>query len=1014
MFIDTQKFLPSPKTSLVKIKSSKGTKVSSLSLLKDIEIKVISIDSFLKKSLVVKKDQVKKEKTITEKQKFRNAEKELEKKVKVKKVSGINLPKPRLGIFDWIKNFATNVLLGFVLVRVIDYLPKLLKLVPLINNAMDFIIDWGGKLLEGLVNFIDFGYKAVDATRGFVSGIFGEDGVKKFDEFSTKFRDVVNYSLIAAMLIGDLGDDIMGGGGGGGVANAASDVAGDIVHERIKEQLAQRAGHGVVSEAVGGAAVGPLAAAGIVAGAGLLASALGEGMFQLKKLSKGTLAWIEKNPLLNNPLGKMVLGPLKVGLWVLNGIGSLFDIIGAPFRYAIELIRFVMMKMSGDTKGLDEQAKNLGKFDARVRDGLREQLAAFGAPLLRMIGQGDAAKSLETEGSWGSLYGDKAVKDMYGHSEGGFAGGIPANRRIKKAKTTRRLKIAPTPLTPGRSVGGSTKDAKTNKTKIEIFYPKDTDVKEVKPYEFVEKSYRSSSKTSFIGSLFGLAIKTIFGDKPSVGDYQNISSGINSWINVIIDKVKMGYRAFAGGGLALSETEEQDLRRWLNIVIQNSVNPRVNEILKELARQLLLKSINPSGASKEKGKGTSGAGGQTDPNAQFQGKADFVIGDSIAHGFAGRSGNGSDADDSKVGRKPIEVLAILKSKGEVLKGKLIDLSTGIANETSDWAIVEEQLKYLQSMGARVRLLGVGKQWDEKVGGNQVNTKLQQLASQYGAYFYGGHNASGDAKLGVHGSTKDYEELKHRLASTAVSGTTTGGNLIEVGKSLLQQGFTVGENKYFKNNAWAGGPPNTGMGFDPSGSQGASGHANDADHRVHSLDVTWHRGASQGPEEVSKLTTLFKDLYSKKDALGLTDLIYDKYGYWFKGRNFTPGVYGGHQDHLHIRFQGAAFGGQYITGFKPKIIKTHKGEYIIDKDSVDAFGLPFIYLINKIENQQQLKGNIDKLMKMLDYEYEGSQTYIVEEEDEYYGQPTATYIGLGNMSAPSNEDDSWHFDSLNAQ
>ena len=215
MSINTQKFLPSHKTSLVKIKSSKGTKASSLSLLKDIEIKVISIDSFLKKTLVVKKDQIKKEKTITEKQKFRNTEKELEKKVKVKKVPGINLPKPKLGIFDWIKNFATNVLLGFVLVRVIDYLPKLLKLVPLINSAMDFVIDWGGKLLEGLVNFVDFGYKAVDATRGFVSGIFGEDGVKKFDEFSTKFRDVVNYSLIAAMLIGDLGDDVMGGPGSG-------------------------------------------------------------------------------------------------------------------------------------------------------------------------------------------------------------------------------------------------------------------------------------------------------------------------------------------------------------------------------------------------------------------------------------------------------------------------------------------------------------------------------------------------------------------------------------------------------------------------------------------------------------------------------------------------------------------------------------------------------------------------------------------------------------------------------
>ena len=507
-----------------------------------------------------------------------------------------------------------------------------------------------------------------------------------------------------------------------------------------------------------------------------------------------------------------------------------------------------------------------------------------------------------------------------------------------------------------------------------------------------------------------MAIKTIFGDKPTPVDYQNISSGINSWINIIINNVKTGYRGFADGGLVMNETEEQDLRNWLNVVIQNSVNPRVNEILKELVRQLLLKPMNSQGGPSPAPPGSRSQ--QDDPNAQFQGQADFVIGDSIARGFAGLNGDGSDTDDSKVGRKPAEVLTILKSKGEALRGKLIDLSTGIANSKDDWATVEEELKYLKSMNARVRLLGVGKQWDASKGGNQVNSHLQQLASQYGAYFYGGHNASGDKTLGVHGSPQDYAELKERLASTAVSGQTTGGNLIDVGKSLLQQGFTVGENKYFKNNAWTGGPPNTGMGFDSSGNQPSSGHANDADHRIHSLDVTWHRGPSQGPEEVSRLINLFKDLYGKRNQLGLTDLIYDKYGYWFKGANFVPGVYGGHQDHLHIRFSNPAFHGRYITGNRPQLIKTHDGEYVIDKDSVDAFGIQFIDLINRIENKEQLQKNIGQLMKMLDYEYEGSQTYIMEEEEEaYYGSPSVSYIQLGNMSAPSGDDNSWHYAHL---
>ena len=87
------------------------------------------------------------------------------------------------------------------------------------------------------------------------------------------------------------------------------------------------------------------------------------------------------------------------------------------------------------------------------------------------------------------------------------------------------------------------------------------------------------------------------------------------------------------------------------------------------------------------------------PMAEFAGESQFVIGDSIAHGFAGRSGNGSDTSDSQVGRSAANVLKILQSKGDSLKGMLIDLSTGIANSPGDIASVEQQLSYLKSIGA---------------------------------------------------------------------------------------------------------------------------------------------------------------------------------------------------------------------------------------------------------------------------------------------------------------------------
>lgn len=1043
MTINTQKFLPlSPglKSKTISAIKPKETNISSSSIatLKSIEKTVIKIDLFLKKSLVIKKEQIKKDKVITERQKFKNAEKELEKKVKVKKFPGISLPKPKLGIFDWIKNFATNVLLGFILVRVIDHLPRLLKLVPLINSAMDFIIDWGGKLLEGLVNFIDWGYKAVDASRMFVSGIFGEEGVKKFDEFSSKFKDVVNYSLIAAMLIADVGDDIMGGSGrgkgessigsnrtySGGRQRGFSENQGSTLAEQrvlsggsrgfyfensnrdIMKRYFQKYGRDAFIQRFGR-----------------------EGLESLpKSMARSGFTKVARSAF-TGVLGK---GGAKTVLKFIRPFTKRLPIIGA-------LLDFGLSIALGEPIGR-------AAFKA-IGAGVLGAIGTAAGSVIPIAGNiigGIAGAAL---GDWagGALYDlffeNKKAKpktqNVYKHAEGGVTRGgqhIGRPRRgIKKSKISRTINIAPTPLSPGRSVGGNVKDVKLNKPKIELFYPKSTSTKEVKPYEFMEKSYKKASGTSFIGSLFGLAIKTLFGDKPTPIDYQNISSGINSWINVIINNIQTGYRGFAGGGLALTETEEQDLRNWLNIVIQNSVNPRVNQILQELMRQLLLKPMSgPSGPNPAPPGGKSQ---KDDPNAQFQGRADFVIGDSIAHGFAGRTGNGSDNDDSKVGRKPAEVLAILKAKGEALKGKLIDLSTGIANSSSDWAIVEEQLKYLQSMQARVRLLGVGKQWDASKGGNQVNSKLQQLANQYGAYFYGGHNASGDKTLGVHGSASDYAELKGRLAATAVSGGSLGA-----GDGSLRFGLTG--TTYMDAPGWSHAHFENLQGGMTSQSPTESNIRKLVQDVIPALKMMAAQGLKPelargepilpGKDDAfyERLIRLGVSRHTHSGAKTAVDVNmpgFPKVPFALKDVRNTPQRGEGINAllanssttslfHLSYKPDGTAFHGGYIRNTRENkpftFITTHDGEYVIDKDSVDAFGFEFINLINKIENKSMLQNKIGQLMKMLDYEYEGSKTYIVEEESsEYSGSPSVSYIQLGNMSSPSGSDNSWHYAHL---
>jgi hypothetical protein len=110
--------------------------------------------------------------------------------------------------------------------------------------------------------------------------------------------------------------------------------------------------------------------------------------------------------------------------------------------------------------------------------------------------------------------------------------------------------------------------------------------------------------------------------------------------------------------------------------------------------------------------------------------------------------------------------------------------------------------------------------------------------------------------------------------------------------------------------------------------------------------------------------------------------------------------------------GAAFHGKYITGNKPQIIKTHDGEFIIDKDSVEAFGIPFIDLVNRIENKSQITSNIDKLMTMLDYEDERPQTIVIDVyEDEVENHTYIVNKPKILSSSSKNDELSYLWDSI---
>lgn len=170
-----------------------------------IKKQVIKIKDLIATNTLLKAQEEERKRRATEQKRFTEKEDKLE-KPKEEGAGKIKLPAaPKLGFLDRIKKFLFNVLLGFVVYRLIPHIPKLMGVAKLAGQALDFITDWGGKLLNGLVTFVDWGYKAYDNTKAFLKGLGGENFTQVFDGFIGAMDKVIEASIIAAIAFGELG-----------------------------------------------------------------------------------------------------------------------------------------------------------------------------------------------------------------------------------------------------------------------------------------------------------------------------------------------------------------------------------------------------------------------------------------------------------------------------------------------------------------------------------------------------------------------------------------------------------------------------------------------------------------------------------------------------------------------------------------------------------------------------------------------------------------------------------------
>ena len=222
MAINTQKFLPQggkggslavrPKTNLAPIKKQSSSLAKVGGKQEDpmlvIKIKVIKIEDLLKGTLAAEKKAADEKRKAQEQEDRAKQEQDVEKTPKSKE-KGIKIPVPGKIKSFWgnIQKFIGTVLFGWLALKLLPLLPKLMPIVKMLAVTADFIINWGGKILSGLVTFIDWGYKAVEGTRKFIENKFGEDAAEKFDSFMGTINKVLNLVIALGM-----GAAAMGGG----------------------------------------------------------------------------------------------------------------------------------------------------------------------------------------------------------------------------------------------------------------------------------------------------------------------------------------------------------------------------------------------------------------------------------------------------------------------------------------------------------------------------------------------------------------------------------------------------------------------------------------------------------------------------------------------------------------------------------------------------------------------------------------------------------------------------------
>ena len=168
-------------------------------------VKLVSIKNILAGTLAVEKTKLQQKKARELQERREKTEERLETKPGAEKDRGLTNRIPRvggMGVLGWFKNFIGSILLGFLLTKLLGARSFLEGFLKTMNNVSSFLASFGMALVNGFATFVNAGYEAYDATKGFLKDLGGEDLEKLFEGFMDKVSMLVDALIIASLIRG--------------------------------------------------------------------------------------------------------------------------------------------------------------------------------------------------------------------------------------------------------------------------------------------------------------------------------------------------------------------------------------------------------------------------------------------------------------------------------------------------------------------------------------------------------------------------------------------------------------------------------------------------------------------------------------------------------------------------------------------------------------------------------------------------------------------------------------------